>query len=250
MILNSTPTCNVQKIAELTKTDLDGNTHTPRPTLILPSLRKISLNWEKSLAFWIHAQNLLENSPIEVFHIIRSESRRSRRGRERGGNGNRRRREDRPPRESISLTDAIFSLSPVVDIFGSSEWNWEHTSHGDGNDTRPPIANAILDFYTLGTTTTLSRRPAPAPSQTNPNLNPADDRTIPVSFLHRFVSLHHKTLRRFYAPRMRCSEEGIREFFVLNDDERRRKCERLERVRVGGVNVDETPVSIISFVIC
>lgn len=56
----------VQKIAELVRPE----DRLPSPSF--PRLTGVSLMWERSLAFWIHAQTLLEPSPIEVFHVIRA----------------------------------------------------------------------------------------------------------------------------------------------------------------------------------
>lgn len=55
---------------------------------------------------------------------------------------------------------------------------------------------------------------------------------IDDSFVHRFVSLHSSTLRKFWVVGMRCSEDAVQEL--------RARCEKLERIRAD--DIDEFPV--------
>lgn len=91
----------------------------------------------------------------------------------------------------------------------------------------PAPANAINRFFGLNTSGRTS-------TTTNPHVNHAlaTQATIDDAFIHRFISLHHHTLRKFWVVGMRCSEDAIRELCE--------RCERLERVRAE--DVDEFPV--------
>lgn len=55
------------------------------------------------------------------------------------------------------------------------------------------------------------------------------------AFIHRFIALHHSTLRKFWVVGMRCSEDAIRTLCA--------RCEKLERVRAE--DVDEFPVRCV-----
>jgi hypothetical protein len=194
-------------------------------------LRNVSIHWERSLAFWLHAQTLLARCPIERFHIIRSSSLGENIG--------------RPPRDIalprwgtplslvlpptiLPLPHALLSADVMADIttLGPSHANLRLTNsprnlHGATFGLFDVLKRLGLGFFARET----------ASLDLDHQIDPFG---VDNAFIQQFATLHNRTLRQFWVVGMRCSEAAIRDLC--------KRCEKLERVRAE--DVDEYPVRV------
>lgn len=194
------------------------------------------MNWERSLAFWIHLQTILERSPIETFHIIRSSTIAAVND-PRGGTAT-------PPALATGWNTPVPNLiSPAVTPTTNNALPLPHALLSP--DVLAGIATSALNGERLGHRGMPSHRrnmrPVAMPGFfafsagiSNSQLRHQQQygSAIDDAFVRRFVALHKSTLRKFWVIGMRCSEEVIHELYT--------HCEKLERIRAD--DVDEFPV--------
>jgi len=201
----------------------------PPPTFLY--LRRVSIHWENSLAFWLHAQRLLACAPIETFHIIRWST---------IGENNRGPFNDTASEPWGTVLSPVSSRStlpfPFVHAFLSV-----HDTVDDAIVSLNDVDSRFTDHTRnlRGTTSSLfdvlvrlglrfPRREA-ASEESNHSLDPF---VVDDNFVQRFAALHDTTLRQFWVIGMRCSDTAIKDLC--------KRCEKLERVRAD--DVDEYPV--------
>ncbi|KAF8316794.1 hypothetical protein DL93DRAFT_715496 [Clavulina sp. PMI_390] len=204
------------KLSELARPD----DHGPRPTF--NHLQKVFVNWEKSLAFWLHLQSLLEASPIETFHIIRASAVAKPRRSANDANVN---QQNGPPTMLAPIPNMQQNVAQNANVGGNAPQGAPAVNGALA--TRPANLPPVLVLLTSIVETLTPYRISfalPPPRRETPLI---DD-----SFIHRFVSLHATTLKKFWVVGLRCSEEAV--FDMCS------KCEQLERVKAE--DVDEFPM--------
>lgn len=199
----------------------------PEDQMLLPPflcLRNVSIRWERSLAFWLHAQALLAHCPVERFHIIRSSTL--------GEMVRRLPRDMEPPRwgtpPSPALPRTILSPELMADI---TTLSLNDASVRLTNDAGHLHSATLRLFYVLKRLGLMffARETASLEPHHEDDLFSMSD-----SFIQQFGALHNTTLRQFWVIGMRCSETAIRDLC--------KRCEKLEHVRAE--DVDEYPVRV------
>jgi len=166
----------------------------------LSRLREVSLPYEPSLAYWLHVQELLTYSPIQIFHIIKS---------------------------------TIIPISTVVPFPLAQHEPARHRYRGD-------ILSHVTPPPPLSRAARRARYPLHLRAQdflTGSQLRVFGDNTstklpfcvdIDDAFVERFVQIHGETLRIFWIAGMEISESSLS---VL-----RSGCPNISRIRANDLD--------------
>ena len=179
-------------------------------------LQKISIYWERSLAFWLHVQTLLACSPIEAFHIIRTSASGEYIGRPYHGTGS--------LSAALPLPHALPSTNAIVDIAALTPNDADLRSMSNARNIRGAVPSLFAIITRLGLGLQFLAREA-GPQDLN---NLFDPSVVDDTFIRRFAALHNTTLRQFWTVGIRCSDIAIKDL--------RKRCEKLERVTINGVD--------------
>lgn len=214
--------------------------------LTFPRLRKCSLNFEPSSKYWRNVQQLLSESPIEIFHIIKDSADKHRIA--------------NPPRHEPF---PFPTLPPLALLNGLGM----HIHHPEPDTDQPIIATT----FEPGTT------PPVFPPPNNPNDPfhapiavedgrqqpliglglglPTDERwrsgappVVNPDFVREFLGIHEETLKQFWVSGMRLMRPSL-DILVHGPESSKGKGKastprwsKLDRIRA--LEVDEFPVSI------